>query len=92
MLGKRNRRAHAFSICHAVLLAGFIALSQLLGLGGSDDGTKLSGRDAIAPAASDYAHRCAYSTSGQSCVFLLKASQAKSGSLDVLIWHFGIQL
>ena len=33
MLGKRNRRAKGFSTCHAVLLAAFIVLSQVLGLG-----------------------------------------------------------
>jgi hypothetical protein len=96
MLGKRNHRARAFSICHATVLAGFIVLSQVLGMGASDHELRLSGSETVGPLERTGIHRCssAYDTghSFEPCGFVIKAAQGRTGTVGVVIWRFGVRL
>lgn len=96
MLGKRNRRARAFSICHATVLAGFIVLAQVLGLGASDHELRLSGSDTVGPLERAGIHRCSPALETghtlESCAFVIKASQDGAGTVGVMIWRFGVRL
>lgn len=96
MLGKRNQRAGAFSICHATVLAGFIVLSQVLGMGASDHDLRLSGADTFGPFERTGIQPCssAFDTghSLESCSFVIKAAQGSTGTVGVVIWRFGVRL
>jgi hypothetical protein len=96
MLGKRNRRAQAFSTCHAVLLAAFIVLAQLLGLGASDHGFQVSGQDVIDPLGATPVYGCGEGSDSvgqvEPCTLLLRATQDTSGSVGIVIWQFGARL
>lgn len=96
MLRKRNRRAGAFSTCHATVLAGFILLAHVLGLGPSEQGLRVSDVDAALPLQPSPIHRCAATTGTEiterSCALVTQVSQEGTRGLSIMIWTYGIRL
>lgn len=94
MLGKRNRRAGAFSLCHATVLAGCIALAQALGLGTVDHKVHLSQNDSRH--LSVPAQVCLLYGGGSdavgSCAVLMKATHKGVPPFRIVVWSHGTPL
>jgi hypothetical protein len=94
MLGKRNRRAGAFSICHATVLAGFIVLAQVLGLGTADHKVHLSDSQSGHPSVP--AQVCLPQGGGAdavgSCAVLMKATHKGATAIGIVVWSHGTRL
>lgn len=96
MLGKRNRRAKGFSTCHAVLLAAFIVLSQVLGLGNHERDFQVSAQDALQSEVLVRAKGCAAledaEAGGQGCALVFKYTPNGTAAVGVLVWQHGVDL
>ena len=96
MLGKRNRRARAFSNCHATVLAGFILLAYALGMGSRDHGPRLSEFGTVAPFKQSDLDRCSPANEMddtlESCAFLIKVTIDGAATGTAVILRFGVRL
>jgi hypothetical protein len=94
MLGKRNRRAGAFSICHATVLVGFIVLAQVLGLGAADHKVHVSDSESRHPTMPTQV--CLLQGGGAdvvgSCAVLMKATHKSVAPIGIVVWTNGTEL
>lgn len=95
MLRQRNLRTHTFSICHAVVLAAFIVLAQVIGLTSDDKGLRYSGQDVVDPVSSA-PWTCLRSDAGdledQSCGSVIKTKQDVPEAANQAVGRFGTHL
>lgn len=95
MLRKRNRRVQAFSTCHAALLAAFIVLAQIMGLGSAHKEAQYSDRDTITPSAPLPYVQCSdieQNVDNGACGIIIRAKHDVSGQRGVVMWRFGVRL
>ncbi|WP_299789080.1 hypothetical protein [uncultured Marivita sp.] len=95
MLRKRNSRVQAFSTCHAALLAAFIVLAQIMGLGSAHKEARYSDRDTITPSAILPYVQCseiAETADNGACGVIIRAKHDVNDHSGVVMWRFGVRL
>jgi hypothetical protein len=95
MLRKRNRRVKVFSTCHAALLAAFIVLAQIMGLGSAHKEAQYSDRDTITPSATPPYQQCsdiAARAGNGACGIIIIAKDDVNDHSGFVMLRFGVFL